>query len=608
MMAKTNNKSFAKVLYDLSRIYHNSEDMKLHQIRAFFENNSWIPVEPFLPGIERNVDFSMEPTEEIITWFLVNEPVTDNGKFILFNALVKRGDVDLDDGDEVSKLRKLWRETSFNDRMEENFLKKYKSRLEMSDLLKKIEILTWEGQYTRAGKLISILPAKHMGLPKERLALAKIKRANDKQIGKSLMRYPQDHYIQYRHIRSLQKKGKEREAIQKLLKIVPESSHEKWWKAKNIAIRDAIKLKLYPEAYRLTNNHNLPYGADMAEAEWLAGWVSLRFLNNPKIAALHFETLYNETKFASSRSKATYWLGRSYEAMGDSNAALGWYNKSAVYKGTFYGNMAIAQTRANERVDYFVEKEQDQGTGWMGLVDKEKAKMLTHLAAILHEARLYKLVDKIFYSIAELELHPKDLDIYFAMLEKWDKKPLAVKFTRVIANRGAPLIRDGYPYKLEMTKGKMPKSLYLGIIRQESNFDQNAVSHAGARGLMQLMPGTAKRLAKKLKLRQGDYAHDPKVNTLYGVKYFDSLYSNYGSIPMAIAAYNAGPGNVKKWVKRYGDPRQHRTSYEVIDWIESIPYSETRNYVKSVLENSTIYDSILSKQHKPERLLSFLSQ
>lgn len=605
---KVKNKSFAKNLLKLTQIYYKPEELRLDDILSFFQKNSWIPVEPFLFGIEKKLDFSKESNSSILEWFDTNKPITKEGKFILIDALVDNDEVDINNKEEVKYIRAIWRKTSFNSIfLEERFLKKYKSVLKVNDLNRKIEILTFEKKLSLADKIISVLPKRLQSLPKERLLVAKKYSSDSIRIQKAYKKHPHDPYFQYLYIKALQKRGKEKEAIKTLLKVKPTFCHQKWWRLKNLAIRDAIKHKMYRAAYSLTIDHNLPYGSDMAEAEWLGGWISLRFLNNPSIALKHFDNLYKETRFASSKSKASYWIARSYEAMGDSNNARSWYIRASSFKGTFYGNMAIAQNFGNEKINYFKHQKEDDSS-WYNYIDKEKAKMITHLAAILHEARVYRLVDKLFYSVSEMDLHHKDLNIYVNMLESWKKKSLAVKFSRVLSNRkGELLLRDGYPYKVLITKNKLPKPVYLGIIRQESNFDQHAVSSAGARGLMQLMPGTARRMAKKFNIKQKDYAHNPKTNVLYGVKYIDHLYDNYNNLPMAIAAYNAGPGNVKKWVGIYGDPRKLKSTYEIIDWIESIPYSETRSYVKSVLENTAIYDSILSKKHKSDSIIGFLS-
>ena len=150
--------------------------------------------------------------------------------------------------------------------------------------------------------------------------------------------------------------------------------------------------------------------------------------------------------------------------------------------------------------------------------------------------------------------------------------------------------------------------MYLAIIRQESKFDPDAVSIAGARGLMQIMPETAYRLAKILGLPKDSYATSPKANILKGITYVDQLYAQYNNCVLTLAAYNAGSGNVRKWIDKYGDPRTFRTHYEVLDWVESIPFGETRDYVKKVLENFVVYDSIFSSQHNTQSIIAFLQQ
>jgi soluble lytic murein transglycosylase len=172
--------------------------------------------------------------------------------------------------------------------------------------------------------------------------------------------------------------------------------------------------------------------------------------------------------------------------------------------------------------------------------------------------------------------------------------PTRVQYTKYLANFTGPFVKNGYPYDLTIKDNQHIKSLYLAIIRQESNFDQSAVSSAGAIGLMQLIPPTAKSCAKVLGLPHNAFKRDPKANVAKGIYYLDCLVGNFENFIPAIAAYNAGEGAVKRWIIRYGDPSEITSIYEMIDWIESIPYAETRLYVKKVLENVVVYEKIFA--------------
>jgi soluble lytic murein transglycosylase len=177
------------------------------------------------------------------------------------------------------------------------------------------------------------------------------------------------------------------------------------------------------------------------------------------------------------------------------------------------------------------------------------------------------------------------------MARQLDRRDLAVWITRAARNDGdAFYVRDAYP-----TLRSTPRTSWAlanGITRQESSFDQNAISWAGARGMMQLMPATAREQAGKLGVGyDSSRLHDPDYNVMLGSAYFQRMLNTWdGSVPLAVASYNAGAGNVRKWINAYGDPRGGRV--DMIGWIEAIPFSETRGYVQRVIENSVVYDSI----------------
>lgn len=604
MVQRAKDKKYAASIYDLMRIYYEPQNYKLKEIETFFKENQWAPVEPFALKIENNISFLNSP-ESIISWFSKTETKTPNGKFLLLHSFVKTGDAKLKEGDTLKIFRHLWTQTEYDLETEEYFLREYKNFFTLADLLKKIEHLTWERSFTMAAKLISILPENQRALPTLRLEVAKNPNAISGKLQAQVKNHPKEEFFQYLYAKLLLENDHDEKASDVLAKVNPKGHFEQWWKLKNIAVRNELKSNNYKKAYQLTQNHYLPYGADLAEAEWLAGWIALRHINNTTKACGHFNNLFENTKLASSKSKASYWLGRCFEAKGDVANATKWYTTSSQYKGTFYGHLSFAQINGSNDASYF-EPPHGFNERWSNYKHKEKAKQLTHFAYLLHKAGLHSLVQSVFGSINNLELDRSDLETFALFFAEKKYYPLTVKFSRIATNLGAPLIKEGYPTFVPITNNALPKGIYYSIIRQESNFDQSASSSAGASGMMQLMPATAERVAKMLGISAKDYRADPNINIKLGVRYFDHLYSEYKSLPMSIAAYNAGPGNVNKWVKRYGDPRKAKSHYEVIDWIESIPFNETRNYVKSVLENFTVYDSIISENHSPDKIVTFL--
>ncbi len=599
--------SYANAIIKTLKIYYEPQSLPIKEISDFFNENKWISAEPFTNKIEKSISYDNTPGS-VLEWFNGREPQTNNGKFSLIHASITVGSASLNDQNTKNLLRELWRTTEFDLNTEEYYLKKYKDHLTIEDLLNKIEFLTWNKSYTYAEQLLSIVPQQYKKLPRVRLDVAKSKFSLDRTLKSIDLKLTKDDYLQYLVIDNLLDNDKESAALEKLLLIKPKMAFDKWWKIKNIAIRNALREGLYEEAYSLTLNHKLEYGPDMAEAEWLGGWISLRFLNNPEQAIKRFEILYNNTKLSSSKSKGAYWLARSFEAMEDQTTAHSWYETASTYTGTFYGHLAIATLHGSHKHDYFQNLATSTHKKPSNYAHKEMAKKLTYFAYLLHKSDVKLLANSLVATLADFDLDRNDLEtsaLYFTNRKYY---PFAVEIGKSTSNKGAPLIREGYPKHIAINSGDLPKGIYLGIMRQESMFDPLATSPAGAKGLMQLMPATAAKMASSLGQHKSSFATDPSANVAQGIKFFDQLYNQYESIPLSIAAYNAGPGNVNKWLNRYGDPRNSHDQYQMIDWIESIPFNETRNYVKKVLENYVVYDSILDNNHAPNAIISFLDK
>ncbi len=597
---------YAQTIIKSLKIYYNPQALTVKEMSDFFNENRWISLEPFNNKIEKSMTYD-NPPGSILEWFYYREPQTNSGKFTLLNAQIVANLANLENNDTKHKLRELWRTTEFDLSTEEYYLKKYKDHLTIEDLLKKIEFLTWNKSYTYANQLLSILPPQYKKLPKLRLEIAQSKFNLGRTLANTGTDLLNDDFIMHVNISNLLDNDKENEATNKLLSVKPKSGFENWWKLKNIAIRNCLRDKKYKQAYALTENHHLEYGSDMAEAEWLGGWIALRFLEDPEAALKRFANLFEKTKLSNSKSKGAYWIGRSYEKLGDTENALKWYDVASQYKGTFYGHLALAANNRTDKANYFehVAHTTDKKGNYS---DKENAKKLTYFSYLLHKSDVKLLANNLIATLADLDIDRNDLEVAALYFTNRKYYPFAVEISKSTSNKGAPLIQVGYPKHIEINNNELPKGLYLGIMRQESMFDPNALSPAGARGLMQLMPATASRMAQILGLPKNAFAVDPSSNVRKGVSYFDQLYKQFENVPMSIAAYNAGPGNVKKWIDRYGDPRESKDPYFMIDWIESIPFNETRNYVKKVLENYVVYDSILDNNHASNAILGFLEK
>lgn len=586
---------FAESAVQAIKIYNSPASIDVLDLKKFFTNNRWLPVDAYTTKIEKSISFEQN-SDNLIEWFKFNPPVTNQGKFLELHAEINKGVKSLRDSKTKDYLRKLWRTTEFDTSSEEYYIKKYKEHFTVEDLLKKIEHLTWRRSFDMSEKLIAILPKKYQTDCIARLKIARNPDKINRILPSSSEKIKRDEIVSYYYIDYLLKANQDDKALARLINIKTTQSPDKWWKLRSIALRNAMRDKNYQAAYKLASEHGIEEGVDFADAEWLSGWIALRFLGDAEIAKGHFENMHNKVRLANSKSKAAYWLARSYEALEMEPYAKDWYENASKYPATFYGQLAIAKVHGHEKVTYLQEKPKNLDEE-NPPKDHQAARKITLFAYYLFKSGNKALAYNIIESLATIDITRNEIEQAAAFFSKRGFYPLTVQLSKAAANKSSLVISEGYPRHIQISNNALPKPIYLAIIRQESNFDSKAESPAGARGLMQIMPSTGELLARSLGLPKHGYATDPKLNVMKGVSYFDNLYSDNHSFIMSIASYNAGPGNVKKWIARNGDLRKFKTVEEKIDWIEQIPFSETRNYVKKVIENMIIYNSLLSPKH-----------
>jgi soluble lytic murein transglycosylase len=390
----------------------------------------------------------------------------------------------------------------------------------------------------------------------------------------------------YERLRWRRRKGKVAAALE-MLEMAPDRPPraEMWWRERAYLARAALAMGDVEVAYRVVRRHGQTSGADLADGEWLAGWIALRFQGKPAAALAHFETMYQTVTYPISRTRGAYWAGRAAEAMGDSAAAARWYRLAAAHPLAFYGQHAAARL-GPENGMALPDGPAISGFEFGAFYQRELVRV-TRLLAEIGERKLVRIFVRHLSRIAET---PAERILIARLAQYTDRTDLAVWTARRASLAGVDLIDHGYPM-LPLPEGRGPDpALVLAVIRQESGFDPKAVSPTGARGLMQLQPATARKVSRMLGTRYSKrrLTSDPDYNLTLGRAHLAELIAAYdGSYVLALAAYNAGPRRVKRWIKAFGDPR--RGSAQAIDWIESIPLGETRNYVQRVLEGLFVY-------------------
>lgn len=536
--------------------------------------------------------------EERLAFFSRLEPRTRQGRVRYAQALLGIGRHD----QAIAVLRRTWAQDDMPLDEERYFLGLYREHLRPQDHEARLDRLLWDGEVTAAQRMLPYTRAARDSVAVARIRLQGLEKRAEATVAALPKELRGDPGVLYDEVRFYRRRGKNAQANALLARTPSDLVRpELWWAEQNRAIRDLIDDREFASAYRIARAHRQADGTPFAEGEWLAGWLALRFLKQPGEAARHFERLWSGVSTPISRGRAGYWAGRANEAAGRRAEAREWYNRAARYPASFYGQLAAREleldlaallaprTRATASAREQLRRREPAAVGRIlcTLGDRSLAQpFFRHLG---HTAG--RDADKL-RAVVELaeECRRPDLMIIAskaAVREGGsDADPYGAYPAPALRNLRAPDQMLAEP------------ALRLAVARQESQFDPRVASPAGALGLMQLLPSTAKAMAERLKLPYSKprLTRDPEYNARLGSFYLRQQLARYDDAPaLALAAYNAGPSRVDRWLAVNGDPRG-KPIETLVDWIELIPFAETRNYVQRVLEAREIYDVIMRRE------------
>lgn len=536
----------------------------------------------------------------LIKWFSRNEPITAKAMDRYAHALIARGK-----GNDAKRvLKNWWKDAPLTRNQQRDFFSRYGRYLDRSSHFDRMNTLLHKKKYDNAFGMANVLGGGYPALAEARKALAQNSKNVNPLIAKVPINLRRDEGLQFERLRWRRKNNLDSGAIE-ILNQAPKASRmyapKSWWRERHIIARRLIEKKRYKQAYRLVSSHKQREGFPMAQAEWVSGLLALRFVNEPWKAFEHFETLYKNVKSPISRARGAYWAGRASAALKHSNIAAQWYNVGARHPETFYGQLSAAQLN---RKGVFPK---DRNVVVSSRARAQyKRKNLVKAAKFLNDAGLRKDASLFLLRLSKNAQAPSDYILTADLANSLGQQHIVIKTAQMLQKeKGISESKYLYP---PVGKGlKYVKNVewafVSAIIRQESRFDHTAVSHAGARGLMQLMPATAKGVARRNGIRHQTswLTSRPSHNISLGSRYLGQMVNRFdGNYAMAAAAYNAGPGRVDRWLKEFGDPR--RGQIDLIDWIELIPIYETRNYVQRVLEGVYVYRNRLKgKQARPTK-------
>ena len=554
-------------------------------IRFLNRYPAWPQTKKLRLKIEGNMKGGTD-AQESIRFFGRHAPLTTQGFFAYTDSLLAQGQRQK----AQALIQEWWTEKPLSRDNQKKLFSKYGSYIALDSHRKRLDTLLFDRQYTNARAVAKVLGQGYPELTEARIALAGKKQNVNALIAKIPAARQSDPGLLYERLRWRRRKDNNGGAVQ-MLRQSPSmervTNAKDWWLERHIIIRRFIEKKQYKTAYALAKTHGQQSGLPFAQGEWLSGWLALRFLNNPQVALAHFETLYNGVKSPISKARGAYWAGRAAAAMNEADTAQGWYGRAAQFQTTFYGQTAgaeLGRAQALSNAAPPVLTAQD--------LSAMNANPLIRAAIWLHGAGMKGEAIQFINAFIDHNPTPKTYLYAAKITQKMDNRTAALRIAKKATKKGLFFTSQSYPVLAgEMRNIRLDWALVHSLMRQESQFDQYARSKAGALGLMQLLPTTAAETARKIGISHSTarLTNDPAHNITLGTAYLNQMLVRFGgSYPMAIAAYNAGPGRVDRWIKTNGDPRLGQV--DLIDWIEMIPIYETRNYVQRVLEGMYVYN------------------
>lgn len=559
----------------------------------------WPNTDEMRKNAEQAINLQSYSPNQAVAYFDRLEPVTNGGRAKYAIALAATGDR----ARAENWGRRAWREGTLTDEDENRIFQLMAGRLTPADHDARVSRLLWSNAIRAAQRWMPYISTERRSVLEAQLAFElKAPDAADKFAAAGNVALTDAGLVMER-VAALRAGGNPLAARELLASRPPLSGPPhvaRDWLRMLLTNAEAAEAEGQPElAYRIASKLSdvFPAGTDITRLDlatrdtytsvaWLAGELAYYKLNRPNDAVSMFKAYTAGARSPQTRAKGMYWAGRASKKAGNMAMAQQYWNDAARFYDFFHGQLALEaldrplppvpaapalpQLAANAvPTTYIAARMSSSFPGWR---DSN-----SFMRALSNSARSEDDFQQLF--------------AWSNMIGRPDLAVIAARSARIEGHSG--LIRLGYPM-VDVPPDHSDNWTFIhAIARQESQFDRNAVSHAGARGLMQLMPGTARETSGKIALAYRPEAlnSDITYNIQLGSTYFQRMLRYYeGSYPLAVAAYNAGPGNVNKWLARNGDPRTG--NIDILDWIEQIPIFETRNYVQRVLENAVMYEHL----------------
>lgn len=542
--------------------------------------------------------FSGEDPDRVLRFYEGHPPQTPEGALNHAAALIARGR----DGDAQAGLVLAWRTMPMGAGLQEMFLARH------GDLLKphhaaRLDRMLWDDHLVSARRMLPLVGQDQRALAEARIGLMDMAPGVDALIGRVPKALASDPGLAHARFVWRDRKRRNDDAIELLLERSTDAASlgepDKWARRRSDLARQEMRSGDPLRAYRIAARHHMTpeAGYGYADLEWIAGYIALRKLNDPGTAVTHFRRFDAAVASPISKGRAGYWLGRAYAALGDADKAHDAYAAGAGHQTSFYGLLAA------ERIGRPFDKTLANPPELPPWRDAAFMKSSVAQAGLLLLAAGEPDLGERFLAHLVEGLDTQEAGQLGQMAVDTQHPHLAVMIAKRAAQDATILYGAYYPlHPVGELDLPMAAEMTLAIARRESEFDASVISGAGARGLMQVMPKTARIVATDLGILGGHSTDrliaDWTYNAKLGANYLAGLASDFGgNVVLMSAGYNAGPGRPIRWMEQYGDPRSD--AVDVVDWIESIPFDETRNYVMRVTESLPVYRARLGKEPLP---------
>lgn len=585
-------------LVELIYLRDHPNDAGYQRIMAFLDMApKWPLSEALVKRAERSLYVNNESPELILQHFAKRKPVTDEGSLALARALLATGDT----AGAKAQVQKVWADPEMTADLEKQVGSEFGKFLTIDDSKRRMWRLIYAQETNAAIRVAKRLPSDYQKAAAVAQKLVRGEGGADKAYGGLSSDMRNSMGMKYALARYYRMNDKYDKARAVLLSVPGDAQKmgdaEAWWIERRIVARRSIGLddpvSARKAAYKIAAAHGFQYGDQAVEGEFLAGWIALRYLNDPRTSLGHFQRLAEIAPSRTEKARAGYWTGRAYEAMGDKGNAKAAYKQASAYSTIYYGQLArekIGLGKVPEEIDSGVASSAAQA-----FVAKDEV------------VRAFKIMDKagtqndlymFLWSFANRFDNADQMNAVASVV--WDAggATMAVRLAKAAAAQNIDIDSWGYPVRAlpdwKQVGKPIEKPLVFALARQESEFNPNAGSKVGAQGLMQIMPGTAKLIAKQHGIKYNPaQLMNPVVNVTLGAAHLGDLVDDHdGSYVLTLVSYNAGPRRSREWIKEYGDFRAGQV--DPIDWVESIPFQETRQYVQKVMQNLHVYRSRLA--------------